>query len=930
MENTSPAREFGPLWHAADECLVFDLDGRVVAANPAALAALECGADELTGRHAWEIVTCLSKHGFQRVLAAMRSEGPQKLLGHLKQRGGGLLSTDTRLWLAPFHGAEHVFALARELRVCQGVLEERDQLVHLMEASSEVVLLFDPELHAIFANRAAQEMLGFQHNEDMQGLLLSEIVVPAQRAQLEEDVLPHLGRKDWSGELELRSWRDPAARTPCWVQLFELRDSRAKKRAGYALTARDDRPRRSAEERRSRLLALSEVSRLVAVQLLREDDLNECVFAILAGVASAIGAPRAYLNRFREDGRWLLRTHEWSREHGPRQQRGGASGPAGDYRWASEILERGECVRIQDAEILASAGGGRGLLESEERALLLLPARIGGAVQNVFGFVDTSSRGWDDDEVAAVQLIVDAFATGVERRIAEREKRRAQRALEQAVENEKRANRYKSEFLASMSHELRTPMNAIRGYAELLARPKAERALQELWVQNLRRSTEYLLGLMHDVLDLSKIEAGHMQLALEPTALAEVLCSVRDLLSHQAREKALEFSVALEGACPESFESDPVRLKQILVNLVSNAVKFTAQGSVRVRAHRVGEGLEITVSDTGIGIPAAAQEKLFRPFSQVHQRAGGTGLGLQISRSLARLLGGDVTVASAEGKGSTFTLALPLKGARGTLAELPAPGANLEKTRSLPIQLQGRRFLVVDDSAENREVLRWLLHEAGASTECAANGKLGIERALAAQQAHEPFDVILMDMNMPILDGFEATRALVQAGVTSPVIALTAMALAGDEERCRAAGCVAYLGKPIVPSIFFETLARHVGPPAVAPERARAVQESQRPSPEDALASLTQHPRFRGLVERYVASFPELATHLRERFAAGDLDEVRTLVHRLRGTAATYGFPDVSSTAGRCEDAIRAGAARDDIGRALEAVLGRLTLAAAG
>jgi signal transduction histidine kinase/CheY-like chemotaxis protein/HPt (histidine-containing phosphotransfer) domain-containing protein len=705
-----------------------------------------------------------------------------------------------------------------------------------------------------------------------------------------------------------------------------LHDSRTLKPAGFALTARDDRARRSAEERRARLLALSEVSRLVAVQLLREDDLNQCVFAILAGVASAIGVPRAYLNRFREDGRWLLRTHEWSLAGGTRHQRGGQAGLAENYRWASAILERGESVRIHDAVPLTHGDGARGLLEADERALLLLPARIGGQVQSVFGFVAPTARRWEDDEVAAVQLIVDAFATGVERRIAEREKRRAQRALEQAVENEQRANRYKSEFLANMSHELRTPMNAIRGYAELLARPKAERALQEQWVQNLLRSSEYLLTLMHDVLDLSKIEAGHMQLTPGPTPLADVLCSVRDLLSHQAREKALEFSVALEGGCPEVLESDPVRLKQILINLVSNALRFTVQGSVCLAVRVAGERLEFEVRDTGLGIPATALDKLFRPFSQVHQRAGGTGLGLKISRSLARLLGGDIRVASTEGQGSTFTLELPLVGARGTLSALPVQGASAnEPARTLPSQLKGRRILVVDDSPENREVLRWLLEEAGARAECVQNGKLGIERALAAQRAGEPFDAILMDMNMPILDGFEATRALVTAGATSPVIALTALALAGDEERCRAAGCVAYIGKPIVPSVFFETLARQVtGRPVVGPA------PCPRPSPEEALASLTQHPRFKGLVERYVASFPELATRLRALFADGELDELRTLVHRLRGTAATYGFLDVSKTAGRCEDVIRAGSPLAEVGRELEALLGRLTLAAAG
>ncbi len=943
METASGAHDLGPLASAADECFVFDLEGRLLAANEAALHALGGTFAELAGCRAWELCTCLTQTGFERTIAAIRSEGPQSLLGHLRCRTGTLLgklvatetllATDTRLWLAPYQGRTCVFALARELRGYQGVIEERDQLIHLLEASSETVLLFDKEVRVTYANPAALALLGFERAEDVQGLLLHELVAPEQRAFVEEDILVRLEREGWDGELELRSWRDPLARTPCWVHAFAVRDSRTKKRVGFALTARDVSARRAIEAHRTRLLRLAEISRSVALHLLREEELNQAVFEILAGVARVLGVARGYLHRLREDGRMLLRTHEWSPEHGPEHHKDAAADPGENYRWAIGILERGEALRIDDAAPLPAGVSGRGLLDPGERALLMLPVFIHGRLESMFGFAHDRGRPWEDDEVAALQLIVDSFARGVERQIAERERAKARRELEEAVESEKRANRFKSEFLASMSHELRTPMNAIRGYAELLARPQSERALQETWIQNLRRSSEYLLGLIHDVLDLSKIEAGHMRLEREPTSLAEVLGSVEDLLVASAREKCLDFSFVLEGEVPESFETDPVRLKQILVNLASNAIKFTDQGSVMIRVCRQGasgEGstLEFAVRDTGVGIPHEAIDKLFRPFTQVHQRAGGTGLGLQISRSLARLLGGDITVASEVGKGSVFTLRLPLSGARGSLQALPA--RVVHAAQGLPVALKERRILVVDDSSENREVLRFLLQEAGAGCESASNGQAGVERALAAEKAGTPFDAILMDMNMPILDGFEATRRLVQAGVSSPVIALTALALAGDEERCRAAGCAAYVGKPNVPSAFFDTLAKHLRAPAAAPLPPSESSRPPEPAGEGALLSLAQHPRFRGLVERYVASFPELVERISQLERRGELEEVRTLVHRLRGTAASYGFPAVSQAAGRCEDAIRAGAPRAEIARGLDDLLGRLTLAEAG
>jgi len=929
MDSPTQADDLGPLASAPDVSLVLELDGRVRAASDSACRALGPAGKALHGRHLWELVTCLNERTFAHLVAAMRSEGPQTLLTHLRSADGGLQACDAHLWLDAAQGRERVLFQARELRAREEVAAERDRLAQLVEESAELVLLFDRELRVTYANPAGLALLGIERSEDALGLTLGELLEPGERARLEEEALPRLLRERWDGELVLRSWRESAAGTRCRVHAYALRDARTQRVRGHALTARDIRARLENENRRQRLLELAELARRVATMLLGGQDLNVAIFELLDGAARAVGASRSYLTRLREDGRWVVRTHEWSPVVGPRHRPASEAEPEEPYRWATEQLARGEVLRIDDAVPLVQPGT-RGLLEPGERALLCLPIVLDGRLESLFGFVCDAPKVWAEEEVAALRLLVESFARGLERQKAERATLQARRELEEAVERERQANRYKSEFLASMSHELRTPMNAIRGYAELLARPHPERAVQEVWIQNLRRATEYLLGLVHDVLDLSKIEAGHMRLEKTPTSLADVLCSVEDLLAAGAREKCLEFSVGLEGECPETFDCDPVRLKQILVNLAGNALKFTSQGSVKIRARTrgaapSGQTLELEVTDTGIGIPPEALGKLFRPFSQVHQRSGGTGLGLQISRSLARLLDGDISVTSEVGRGTTFLLELPLEGAQGRLTVLPRRASPVEKARSLPAVLRGRRLLVVDDSLDNREVLRFLLQEAGALCETAADGQAGVELAIAAEKARRPFDAILMDMNMPVMDGFEATRTLVRACVTSPVIALTAMALTGDEQRCRAAGCADYVGKPIVPSQFYETIARHV-----RAESASTVAEGARPAPAGELLSIASHPRFRGLVERYVASFPELVKRLRQLARARQHDEIRTLVHRLRGTAATYGFPTVSQAAGRCEDAIRAGQGAEEIGALLEELLARLTRAAAG
>ncbi|MCQ3919954.1 MAG: hypothetical protein DPW13_03170 [Planctomycetes bacterium] len=388
--------------------------------------------------------------------------------------------------------------------------------------------------------------------------------------------------------------------------------------------------------------------------------------------------------------------------------------------------------------------------------------------------------------------------------------------LREATEAALSANRAKSEFLANMSHEIRTPMTSILGFSERLLEPDLDAATREDAVQTLRRNAEHLLSLINDILDLSKIEAGKLVLESVSCSLVRVVLEVESLMSVRAKAKNLALNVAFEGRIPELVESDPSRLRQILINLVGNAVKFTQQGAVTVTVRggaggstAVGETfpIELIVRDTGIGMTDDVCRRLFEPFQQgdasLSRRFGGTGLGLAISRRLARLLGGDIRVRSEPGRGSEFVVQLPVRIPPGTRildAATIRTVAEMAPTAAPTLVDDDRldcRILLAEDGADNQRLIRAILERAGATVEVVENGRFALDRALEAEEKGEAFDVILMDMQMPELDGYEATRRLRRAGYTRPIIALTAHAMSHDRDRCLEAGCDAYETKPL-------------------------------------------------------------------------------------------------------------------------------------
>ena len=480
-----------------------------------------------------------------------------------------------------------------------------------------------------------------------------------------------------------------------------------------------------------------------------------------------------------------------------------------------------------------------------------------------------------------------------------------QQELVNAKEAAEAASESKSRFLANMSHEIRTPLNGILGFTDYVL--VHDRSLTEQdrgnYLKTIKRSGECLLMLINDILDLSKIESGQMDFECVDFSPHGVIADVISFLRPKAREKNLHLEYRWDGGVPATIKSDSLRFRQLLVNLVGNAIKFTEKGSVNVvaRVNQTSRKLTVEVTDTGIGIPIETQPRLFNPFTQgdssVTRRFGGTGLGLSICKNIVDGLGGKISLTSELGRGSTFRFEIDTGALESvSMSSIPLEDIVFEEPTVRRVgTLRSKRILVADDGETNRKLIQLLLSQSGAEVEMVENG---LEAVVAARNSQ--FDLILLDMQMPVMDGYFAAQHLREEGFKNPIVALTAHAMRGDEERCIQMGCSEYLTKPIRRDLLLRRVAELVG---VTESDEFEVAEACPSNEGGAFVSELpiEIPQFAELVCEFIDRAHDKVTEMNRAFQSNDHEQLRKLAHWMKGSGGMAGFPILTESARELE-----------------------------
>lgn len=782
-------------------------DGLILEANPYAIAALGYdNADEIVGKkYTTNFYADLSQR--ETVLKDVYKHGKvSNYEMQFRHRDG---STRWGLFTLSVNSAENisegVFADITQRKQTEEALRRSElKYRHLFE-NSQVGIGRTRIEDGLFldANQRCAEILRLESASDLIGKrYTSEFQVDRQARQMMLDTLQQNGEVR-DVETQLRR----ADGSTGWG-LFSLRPGSEQDCFEFVIVDISDAKRREAERKAAEaaLQRRAEFDNLLS-QISRQfidQDAETAIQESLELITRHIGAERGCIFEYRNDRTECQLLYEWCGENIAPLTSEARGSSASAFPVLHQQILAGEALYTSNIAMIPDCPERQLFTQQFIQSLMAVPMNYRGNVTGFMG-VDTThfQKAWTQEDIETLKRVGELIAIGRARYKAEADLRIAKEAAEAA-------NLAKSTFLANMSHELRTPLNAILGFAQLMERDVALSDRQRNSLAIINRSGEHLLDLINDVLEMSKIEAGRTTLSLVSFDLRHLLYTLQEMFLIRAKAKQLLLNFTIAPNFPQYVQTDVNKLRQVLINLLSNAMKFTEAGSITLEATVQSETtLQFKVKDTGQGIAPEEFDQLFRPFIQTDsgsQLREGTGLGLTISRRFVRLMGGDIRVESTVGQGSTFSFEIQIALANPTDV---APKLNSKRVLQLTPHQKNYRILVVDDRAENREFVEQLLTMVGFETRAAING----EDAIAQWQQWQPH-LILMDMRMPVMDGYEATRqirALESDQARSKILALTASAFEEQRASILAAGCDDLVAKPFREAYLFEKLAEHLG-----------------------------------------------------------------------------------------------------------------------